>query len=119
MIFFAIELGPGAGVTDGPTPEQRSQLGAVGAAAGLGCSVVATLVLLIGGGVLVDRALETAPVFTLIGVALGLAGAGYELYELTRVGLRDRPAGPLGRRLAGLPRGGANAGGRGSENADG
>ena len=97
------------GVTDGPTPQQRSQLGAVGAAAGLGCSVVVTLVVLIGGGVLLDRALETAPVFTLIGVVLGLAGAGYQLYELTRVGLRDRPAGPLGRRFAALPLGRADA----------
>jgi hypothetical protein len=69
----------------------------------LGCAIVVTLIAFIGGGVLLDRALETTPVFTLIGVALGLAAAGYQLYELSRVGLSDRSPGPLGRRLAGLP----------------
>ena len=98
-------------MTDGPTPEQRAQLGAAGAAAGLGCSVVVTLVVLIGGGVLLDRAVDTAPIFTLIGVVVGLVAAGYQLYELTRVGLRDRPPGPLGRRFASLSaRRPANAG---------
>ena len=94
-------------MTDGHSPEQRARLGAVGAATGLGCSVVVTLIVCIGGGVLLDQALDRAPLFTLLGVALGLAGAGYELYELTRIGLKDRPAGPLGRRFASLsvPRG--------------
>ena len=87
---------------DGPTPEERARLGAVGAAAGLGCSIVVTLIVLIGGGVLLDRVLDTAPVLTLIGVGLGLLGAGDQLYELTRVGLKDRPAGPLGPRLTRL-----------------
>ena len=87
---------------DGPTPEQRAQLGAVGVATGLGCSIVVTLIVLIGGGVLLDQAVDTAPVFKLIGVELGLLATGYELYELTRVGLKDRPAGPLGRGLARL-----------------
>lgn len=88
---------------DGPTPEQRAQLGAVGVAAGLGCSVVVSLIVMIGGGLLLDRAVGTEPVFTLIGVALGLVASGYQLWELTRVGLKDRPAGPLGRQLSRLP----------------
>ena len=88
---------------NGPTPEDRAQLGAAGVAAGLGCSVVVTLVALIGGGVLLDGALDTSPIFTLIGVAAGLAAAGYQLWELTRVGLKDRQPGPLGRQLARLP----------------
>lgn len=88
---------------NGPTPEERARLGAAGAAAGLGCAIVITLIVLIGGGVLLDRRLGTTPLFTLIGVALGLAGAGYQLYELSRVGLSDRTPGPLGRQLARLP----------------
>ena len=88
---------------DGPTPEQRAQLGAIGVASGLGCSVVVSLIVLIGGGILLDRRFDTAPVLTLVGVALGLVVAGYQLYELSRVGLKDRPAGPLGRSLARLP----------------
>ena len=90
-------------MTDGPTPEQRAQLGAIGVASGLGCSVVVSLIVLIGGGVLLDQRFDTEPVLTLIGVALGLVVAGYQLYELSRVGLKDRPAGPLGRRLSRLP----------------
>ncbi len=82
-----------------PTPEQRAQLGAVGKAAGLGCSVVVTLVVMIGGGVLLDRQFDTSPILTLIGVALGLIGAGYALYELAQVGRTDRPPSPLARRL--------------------
>ncbi|WP_284057960.1 AtpZ/AtpI family protein [Thermalbibacter longus] len=54
----------------------------VGAATGLGCSVVTSLILCIGGGVLLDQWLGTEPVLTLIGVVLGLASAGYLLYEL-------------------------------------
>lgn len=100
VIFFANESGPGAGVTDGPTPEQRAELGSVGLAAGLGCSVVASLILLIGGGVALDRVFATTPLLTLAGVGLGLVVAGYQLYELSRVGLKDRSPGPLGQRLA-------------------
>ena len=89
-------------MTDGPSPEQRAQLGAVGAATGLGCAVVVSLVGFIGGGVVLDQVVGSAPLFTLLGVALGLIAAGYELYELTRIGVKDRPAGPLGQRLATL-----------------
>jgi hypothetical protein len=63
------------------------------------------LILTIGGGVLLDRALGTEPILTLIGVGLGLVAAGYQLWELTRVGVKDRAAGPLGRQLARLPLG--------------
>ncbi|MCM8750172.1 AtpZ/AtpI family protein [Thermomicrobiaceae bacterium CFH 74404] len=41
-----------------------------------------SLILCIGGGVLLDQWLGTEPVLTLIGVVLGLASAGYLLYEL-------------------------------------
>lgn len=54
----------------------------VGAAAGLGCSVVTSLILCLGGGVLLDQWLGTQPYLTLVGLALGLASAGYLLYEL-------------------------------------
>jgi F0F1-type ATP synthase assembly protein I len=91
-------------VDGGPSPEQRAQLGAVGAAAGIGCSIVVSLIAFIGGGILLDRVAGTEPVLTLIGVALGLLAAGYQLYELAQIGRKDRPAGPLGRRLTGAGR---------------
>jgi hypothetical protein len=70
-----------------------------GAAVGLGCSIVVTLVGLIAGGVALDRYFGTAPTLTFIGIALALIAAGYELFELAKLGQKDRPAGPLGRRL--------------------
>ncbi len=90
-------------MADQITPEQREQLSAVGAASGLGCSIVATLLLLIGGGVLLDQLFDTAPLLTLIGVALGLAGAGYQLWELAQIGVRAQPP-PLTRGLAKVAR---------------
>jgi ATP synthase protein I len=90
-------------LADGPTPEQRAQLNQAAVASGLGCSIVATIVMTIGGGVLLDRALDTTPVLTLIGVALGLIAAGYQLYELAQLGQRGRKAPPIARGLAKLP----------------
>jgi ATP synthase protein I len=55
---------------------------AIGVASGIGCTVVVSLLLCIGGGIFLDRWLGTSPVFTLIGMGLGLATAGYSLYEL-------------------------------------
>jgi hypothetical protein len=68
-------------------------------ALGLGWSLVATLVVCIVGGVLLDQWLDTTPLLTLIGVALGLISAGYLLYELTLINRKDRPSGPIGRKL--------------------
>jgi F0F1-type ATP synthase assembly protein I len=51
-------------------------------ASGLGCSIVVGLVMMIGGGVLLDRWAGTTPLFTLVGVALGLIAAGYQLVRL-------------------------------------
>jgi ATP synthase protein I len=93
---------PGAGNDNGPTPEQQD-LRAIGVATGLGCSIVAALVLCIGGGVWLDRQLGTSPVLTLTGVALGLAAAGYQLWELAQVGSKTRRAGPVTRTIARLP----------------
>ncbi len=78
--------GPGA------RPPQKRDWQAIGTALGLGFSVVSSLVLCIGGGVLLDRWLNTTPALTLVGVALGLATALYALHELARVSRtrRDR-----------------------------
>jgi ATP synthase protein I len=86
----------------GPTPEQQD-LRVIGVATGLGCSIVAALMLCIGGGVWLDGRFGTSPVLTLIGVALGLAAAGYQLWELAKVGSKSQQAGPLTRQLTRLP----------------
>ena len=78
---------------------QDRDLHAIGVASSLGFSLVASLVVFIGGGVLLDQWRDTTPLFTLIGVAIGLIAAGYQLYELTLLGRKDRESGPLGRAL--------------------
>jgi ATP synthase protein I len=64
----------------------RQQLKAVGLAAGLGCAVVASLIICVLGGVLLDRWLETTPLFTLVGVLIGILAAGSQLYRLAKSG---------------------------------
>jgi ATP synthase protein I len=63
---------------------------AVGAASGIGCTVVVSLLICIGGGIFLDRWLGTDPIGVLAGVALGLVAAGYSLYELAVMGDPDR-----------------------------
>ncbi len=71
-------------------PKTQRDWRMAGAASGIGCTVVASLLLAIGGGILLDRWLGIAPVGVLAGVALGLVAAGYSLYELTMLGDPDR-----------------------------
>ncbi|HKG24622.1 MAG TPA: AtpZ/AtpI family protein [Thermomicrobiales bacterium] len=92
-----------------PSPEQRAGLGAAGVATGIGCSIVVTVIIFIGGGVLIDKAADTAPVFTLVGVVLALTLAGYQLYELSRVGRSDVSPGPLTRQIGRVGRRGPTA----------
>lgn len=80
-------------------PEDIKGISALGPAQGLGCSIVASLLVFILGGVFLDQYLDTAPLLTLIGVAIGLAAAGYQLYELTLINRTDRASGPIGRTL--------------------
>ena len=76
----------------------------IGTASGLGCSVVASLLLCVVGGVLLDRWIGTGPVLTLVGILLGIVAAGYLLYELAVLSqpdkglIRRRRSGENGRR---------------------
>jgi ATP synthase protein I len=92
-----------------PSEESRKDWQAVGAATGLGCSVVVSLLLCIGGGILLDRWLGTTPIFVLIGVAVGLFASGYSLYELTKIGVPKRGQTNLRAKRAGSASGGRDA----------
>ena len=72
----------------------------VGLATTLAFAVVASLIFFIVLGIVLDRWFDTNPIFTLIGVGLGLVGAGYQLYELILVSDKNRENGPIGRTLA-------------------
>ena len=73
---------------DGPSRIQRSRWQAIAHAAGIGFGIAAALVLPIVGGLLLDGWLNRAPLFTLIGVAVGLLAAGYQLVALTKAANR-------------------------------
>lgn len=46
---------------------------------------MASLLMCIVGGILLDRWMDTVPLFTLVGIGLGLVTAGYLLYELATI----------------------------------
>lgn len=71
-----------------------------GVAAGLGFSVVISLILFIGAGVFIDQRYDMAPIFTLVGLVIGLIAAGYQLYELTQIGRDGQGGGPVARTIA-------------------
>lgn len=105
MIFFSIETEVWSALVKNlpSTPEERRQLGAAGAALGLGCSLVTSIILFVGGGLVLDRIVDTEPIFTLIGVAIGLVAAGYQLYELANIGQPGRTPGVVTRQIQKLP----------------
>jgi hypothetical protein len=61
------------------------------------------VIFFIVAGVVVDRELDMSPVFTLVGVAVALIAAGYQLVELANVGRRDKQPGPVTRGIQHLP----------------
>ncbi len=85
---------------DGAPDHHFKDARVVGLATGLGISVVASLIFFIGLGIVLDQWLDLTPVLTLIGVALGLVAAGYQLYELVLASDNKRENGPLGRTMA-------------------
>jgi len=67
---------------------------------GMGCSIVVSILISILGGLLIDQAADTTPLFTLIGVGLGLFLAGYQLWELAQLSSKAEKVGPVARRVA-------------------
>jgi hypothetical protein len=66
--------------------------------------VVSTIACIVGG-LLLDRQFDTSPWLTLGGVGLALVVAGYQLYELSTVGRRDRAPAPMARAISQIPLG--------------
>ncbi len=57
----------------------------LGLTSGLGCSIAFILLALIGGGIWLDRQLGTDPLWTLIGVTLGVLAVAIELATIVRI----------------------------------
>ena len=78
-------------------PERNYQT--IGLAVTMGFGIAISLAVLVGGGVWLDIRLNSAPLWTIIGLALGLVAAGYQLYELVLASSKDRKPGPIATRL--------------------
>jgi hypothetical protein len=97
VIKFAIKKGSSSPLRQDPPSIDKKQMRATGIAAGLGCSIVATVVICIVGGVLLDRELGTEPWLTLGGVGIAIVAAGYQLYELSTLDRTGKKPGPVTR----------------------
>lgn len=91
----------GVGIVSDKSGSERSErnLYSIGIATTLGFGIAISLAVLVGGGVWLDIKLNSAPLWTIIGLALGLIAAGYQLWELVLISRNDKSAGPLGTRL--------------------
>ena len=52
------------------------------------------------GGLFLDQITDRTPLFTFIGIGLGLFLAGYQLWELAQLGSKTGKVGPVARRVA-------------------
>ena len=56
----------------------------------LGMRLGLSVVIGIGAGVLLDNWLHTSPLFTLIGVVVGVGAAMYSIWDVARAGMKQR-----------------------------
>jgi ATP synthase protein I len=60
----------------------------MGIAFDLGLRLGISVVLGLGGGLLLDSWLKTSPIFTLVGMVLGIAAAMYTIWDVARDAMR-------------------------------
>jgi F0F1-type ATP synthase assembly protein I len=63
----------------------RSTIRALGLVSGIGFSIALSIGLGVGLGILLDNTLNTAPIFLIVGILVGLGLAGYTLYSLVAI----------------------------------
>lgn len=68
----------------GPDPQDDRPSASWGLVLDLGLRMGVSVIVGVGGGLLVDRWLGTRPIFTLIGVVLGIAAAMYTIWDVAR-----------------------------------
>jgi ATP synthase protein I len=73
---------------DGPDRPARTPPPNWGLAFDIGIRMGASVVIGLGGGLLLDNWLGTRPIFTLIGMVFGIAAAMYTLWHVARDAMR-------------------------------
>jgi ATP synthase protein I len=77
------------GSDDGPTkPEPMGSAASWGLVFDIGIRMGVSVAIGLGGGLLLDNWLGTRPIFTLIGMILGIAAAMYSLWDVARDAMR-------------------------------
>jgi F0F1-type ATP synthase assembly protein I len=82
-------MGPERGVGDDDAPRQDAKpSGNIGIAFDLGLRLGISVIVGLGGGLLLDAWLRTSPIFTLIGMVLGIGAAMYTIWDVARDAMR-------------------------------
>ena len=69
---------------DEPKDDEGPQVANWGVAFDLGLRLGISVILGVGGGLLVDSWLHTSPIFTLIGMVLGIGAAMYTIWDVAK-----------------------------------
>jgi ATP synthase protein I len=72
---------------DGDRPDANASK-SIGIAFDLGLRLGISVILGLGGGLLLDSWLHTSPIFTLVGMLLGIAAAMYTIWDVARDAMR-------------------------------
>jgi F0F1-type ATP synthase assembly protein I len=89
---------PGRGRKKVPVPTteeeaeqlRQTRLKLIGLSFQFGFTIVGAFILFMGGGILLDRWLDTSPIFLLIGMVVAFIAIGYSLYEIATIGYKPR-----------------------------
>ena len=79
---------PDPGVDDESTRQERNTAAGIGLALDLGVRLGVSVFLGLGAGLLLDSWLHTSPIFTLIGMVVGIAAAMYTIWDVARDAMR-------------------------------
>jgi ATP synthase protein I len=69
-------------------PPSQKQTAKMGIAFDLGIRLGVSVILGLGGGLLLDNWLHTSPIFTLIGMVLGIGAAMYTIWDVAHDAMR-------------------------------
>ena len=79
---------PDRGVADDAPGRDANAPRSIGIAFDLGLRLGISVILGLGGGLLLDNWLQTSPIFTLAGMVLGIGAAMYTIWDVARDAMR-------------------------------